>query len=158
AERNLQVNGKRLTVKIPAGVHTGSQVRLSGQGGPGAKGGPSGDLFIEIEVFPHPLVRREGNDLYLDLPITVGEAVNGAEVAVPTFFGEGRVAIKPGTQSGLKMRLRGKGVPSLEGGPAGDMYLVILIKVPEAADAGVKRAAAELDHAYPGGVRKNLKL
>ncbi len=157
-ERNVQVNSKRLTVKIPKGVTTGSQVRLQGQGGPGDKGGPQGDLFIEIEVFPHPLVRREGNDLYLDLPITVGEAINGSEVTVPTFGGEGKVTIKPGTQSGLNMRLKGKGAPSLEGSATGDMYLVIQIRVPEHVDEAVKKAAAELDSGYRLGVRKNLKL
>ncbi len=158
AERNVQVNGKRLTVKIPKGVHTGSQVRVLGQGGVGSKGGSAGDLFLEIEVFPHPLIRREANDLYLDVPVTVAEAMNGAEVTVPTFGGNGQVTIKPGTQSGLNMRLKGKGVPSLEGGPAGDMYLVIQVKIPEGADAAVKKAAAELEKGYLEPVRKNLKL
>ena len=158
AERNLQVNGKRLTVKIPKGVATGSQVRLQGQGGAGTKGGPAGDLLISLEVFAHPLVRREGNDLYLDLPITVGEAINGAEVTIPTFGGEGKVTIKPGTQSGLNMRLKGMSVPSLEGGAAGDLYLVIQIKVPAELDASAKKAAAEIDRAYRESVRKGLKL
>ncbi len=158
AERNLQVHGKRLTAKIPKGVNTNSQVRLQGQGGPGDKGGAPGDLFIEIEVFPHPLVRREGSDLYLDLPITVAEAIHGAEVSVPTFGGEGRVTIKPATQSGLKMRLKGKGMPSLDGTPTGDMYLVIQVRVPDLAQPEVMKAATELDKGYSHSVRKNLKL
>lgn len=158
AERNVQVNGKRLTVKIPAGVSTGSQVRVQGQGGAGTKSAAPGDLFLEIEVFVHPLMRREGNDLYLDVPVTVGEAISGAEVTVPTFTGEGTVTIKPGTQSGLKMRLKGKGVPSLERGPTGDMYLVIQIRVPAEADATARKAAAEIDRAYAEPVRKSLKL
>ena len=157
-ERHLHLNGKRLTVKIPAGVETGSQVRLAGQGAAGERKGPPGDLFIEIEVLPHPLVRREGNDLYLDLPVTLGEAVLGAEVVVPTFTGDGKVTIKAHSQSGLKMRLKGKGVPSLTGGVAGDLYLVIQVKVPEHIDASVKQAAELLEPAYRGGVRKGLKL
>ncbi len=158
SERTVMVNGKRLTVKIPKGVVTGSQVRLTGQGGPGEKGGPSGDLYIELEVFAHPLIRREGNDLYLEVPVTVGEAMLGAEISVPTFGGDGKVTIKPGTQSGLKMRLKGKGVPSLEGGVAGDLYLVIEIKVPDATDPVVRKAAEQLAAGYLEDVRKNLKL
>lgn len=158
AERNVMVNGKRLAVKIPKGVATGSQVRLVGQGAPGEKGGPAGDLYIEIEVFEHPLIRREGNDLYMDLPVTVAEAMNGAEISVPTFGGNGTVTIRPGTQSGLKLRLKGKGVPSIDGGAAGDLYLVIAIKVPEIADPSLRKAADQLELGYSQNVRKNLKL
>lgn len=158
SERSVQVNGKRLAVKIPAGVATGSQVRVQGQGGPGDKGGPPGDLFLEIEVFEHPQVRREGNDLFLEVPVTVSEAMLGAEVPVPTFGGDGKVTIKPGTQSGLKMRLKGKGVPSLDGSSVGDLYLVIAVKVPETTDGAARKAAQELDRAYREPVRKNLKL
>ena len=92
------------------------------------------------------------------MPVTVAEAMNGAEVTVPTFGGDGQVTVKPGTQSGLNMRLKGKGVPSLEGGPPGDLYLVIQVKIPEGADAAVKKAAAELEKGYREPVRKNLKL
>src|SRR5262249_8489151 len=105
----------RLTVKIPPGVQTGSRVRLAGQGAAGDRGGPPGDLYIETEVLPHPLVRREGNDLMLDLPVTVPEALLGSEVRVPTFSGDVTVKIPPGSQSGRKMRLKGRGVPSLKG-------------------------------------------
>jgi molecular chaperone DnaJ len=90
----------RLTVKIPAGVHTGSKVRLSGQGSAGMRGGPPGDLYIETEVAEHPLVRREGDDLHIDLPVTVSEALLGADVRVPTFQGEVTVKVPPGSQSG----------------------------------------------------------
>ena len=159
SERAFQVNGKRLTVKVPAGVSTGSKIRLQGQGEPGERGGPSGDLFLEIEVLPHPLVRREGDDLYLDLPVTVREAMYGAEVKVPTFSGSGTIAIKPGTQSGLKIRLKGKGVPSLTaGGAAGDLYLVVQVKVPGSTADNVKKAVDELELAYPTDVRAGLKL
>ncbi len=158
AERAVLLDGRRLTVRIPAGVDTGSRVRLPGQGAPGEHGGPPGDLFVDIEVLPHPLVRREGDDLYLDLPVTVREALHGGEVRVPTFGGHGTVTLKPGTQSGTKLRLRGKGVPALNGGPAGDLYLVVQVKLPERADEAVKKAVEALERAYHGDVRKDLKL
>ena len=149
---------QRLTAKIPAGVQTGSQIRLAGQGGAGARGGPPGDLFFEIEVLPHPLVRREGDDLYLDLPITVPEAILGAEGQVPTFDGVGTVRIPPGSQSGRKMRLRGKGVPALKGRGRGDLYLVLRVMVPESPGQEAKAAAEELRGAYPDDVRAGLHL
>ena len=97
AERQISLNGKHLSVKIPAGVETGSKVRLTGQGEPGDRGGPPGDLFLEITVAEHPLVRREGTDLYLDVPVTIGEAALGAEIKVPVFGGSVTVTLKPGT-------------------------------------------------------------
>jgi molecular chaperone DnaJ len=148
----------RLTVKIPAGVQTGSKVRLAGQGAAGPRGGPPGDLYIETEVAEHSLVRREGDDLYLDLPLTVAEAMLGAEVRVPTFQGELTVKVPPGSQSGRKMRLKGRGAPSLKGGATGDFYLVLQVKVPETATPEAKAAAEALSQAYPGDVRQGLKL
>ncbi|XXF80926.1 DnaJ C-terminal domain-containing protein [Myxococcaceae bacterium GXIMD 01537] len=148
----------RLTVKIPAGVHTGSKVRLAGQGSTGPYGGPPGDLYIETEVAEHPLVRREGDDLHMDLPLTVAEAMLGAEVKVPTFQGEVSLKIPAGSQSGRRMRLKGRGVPSLKGGTPGDLYLHLQVKVPEHADADVRAAAETLARAYPGDVRQELRL
>ncbi len=114
--------------------------------------------MLEISVLAHPLVRREGNDLYLDLPLTVREATLGAEVQVPTFTGTGTISVKPGTQSGLKMRLKGKGVPSLQGGPAGDLYLVMQVKVPAELDDEAKKALEQLERSYRSNVRADLKL
>jgi molecular chaperone DnaJ len=148
----------RVTVRIPPGVQTGSKVRLAGQGEAGIRGGPPGDLFIEIAVQEHPLFRREGDDLYMDLPITVPEAVLGAEVRVPTFTGEVTVKIPPGSQSGRKMRLRGRGVPALKGGRAGDLYLNLQVTVPEDATASVRDAAEKLKAGYRGDVRAALRL
>ncbi|GMU03289.1 molecular chaperone DnaJ [Corallococcus caeni] len=148
----------RLTVKIPAGVVTGSKVRLAGQGAAGIQGGPPGDLYIETEVAEHPLVRREGDDLYLDLPVTVSEALLGGEVRVPTFQGEVTLKVPAGSQSGRKMRLKGRGVPSLRGGTPGDMYLLLQVKVPEEATDEVRAAAETLARAYRGDVRRELSL
>jgi molecular chaperone DnaJ len=152
------VHGKRLSVKIPAGVETGSRIRLTGQGEPGDRGGPPGDLFIDVVVTEHPLVRREGQDLFLEVPVTIGEAALGAEVRVPVFGGSGTVTVKPGTQSGTKLRLRGKGVPALRGGGPGDLYLVIMVKLPENLDEAARKAVATLDKAYDGDVRAKLAL
>ncbi|MBX5484181.1 MAG: molecular chaperone DnaJ, partial [Myxococcaceae bacterium] len=122
------------------------------------RGGPSGDLYIETEVAEHPRVRRQGDDLYMDVPITVPEAVLGGEVRVPTFGGEVTVTIPPGSQSGRKMRLRGKGVPHLKGGGAGDFYLVLQVMVPDGSTPGARAAAEQLKDAYRGDVRADLKL
>ena len=132
--------------------------KLAGQGAAGLQGGPPGDLYIETEVAEHPLVRREGDDLYLDLPVTVSEALLGGEVRVPTFQGEVTLKVPPGSQSGRKMRLKGRGVPSLRGGPPGDMYLLLQVKVPEEATAEVRAAAETLARAYRGDVRRELTL
>ncbi|MFL5358765.1 molecular chaperone DnaJ [Archangium sp.] len=148
----------RLTVKLPAGVHTGSKVRLSGQGAAGSRGGPPGDLYIETIVAEHPLVRREGDDLYLDLPVTVSEAMLGAEVRVPTFQGEVTVKVPPGSQSGRRMRLKGRGAPSLKGGPSGDLYLTLQVKVPEHLSSEARQAAEALSRAYQSDVRGSLQL
>ncbi len=157
-ERILNVNGQRLTVKIPPGVETGSRVRLTGQGEPGERGGPRGDLFIDLQVAEHPLIRREEKDLYLDLPVTIKEAALGAEISVPTFSGGGQVKIKAGTQSGTKLRLKGQGVPDLKGGHRGDLYLVVQVKLPEVHAAEQKQAVETLEAAYAGDVRADLKL
>jgi len=148
----------RLTVKIPAGVQTGSKVRLAGQGAAGTRGGPPGDLYIETEVAEHPLVRREGDDLHLDLPVTVSEALLGADVRVPTFQGEVTVKVLPHSQSGRRMRLKGRGVPSLKGGSQGDLYLHLQVKVPEETTAEARAAAEALARAYQGDVRRELTL
>ncbi|PTL77336.1 molecular chaperone DnaJ [Vitiosangium sp. GDMCC 1.1324] len=148
----------RLTVKIPAGVQTGSKVRLAGQGAAGTLGGPPGDLYIETIVQEHPLVRREGDDLYMDLPVTVTEAMLGAEVRVPTFQGEVTVKVPEGSQSGRRMRLKGRGSPALKGGPPGDLYLTLQVKVPEQPTHEARQAAETLARAYQADVRSTLLL
>jgi len=149
---------QRITVKIPPGVQTGSQVRLAGQGAAGLRGGPPGDLYIETEVLPHPLVRREGDDLYLEVPITVPEAMFGSEIRVPTFSGDVTVKIPPGSQSGKKMRLRGRGVPSLRGSGRGDQYLVLKVVVPDANNAEARAAAERMRNSYAQDVRSDVRL
>ncbi|MGQ0635890.1 MAG: DnaJ C-terminal domain-containing protein [Planctomycetaceae bacterium] len=148
---------ERLTVKIPAGVDNGSVVRLSGQGLPGAGGGPAGDLLVRIRVAPHPWFRRDGHDLYLDVPITVTEAALGAKVEVPT-LSEGRVVltIPPGTASGAKLRLRGKGVMDLGTKERGDQYVVIKIIPPQKLSERARKLLQELAEEAPQSPRGGL--
>jgi len=149
---------QRVTGKIPAGVQTGSKVRLAGQGAAGARGGSPGDLYIETIVAEHPVIRRDGDDLHMDLPITVPEAVLGAEVRVPTFSGDVVVKVPPGSQSGRKLRVRGRGVPALKGGGTGDLYLSLKVMVPEHPDTQAREAAERLAAAYNGDIRADLRV
>jgi len=157
AERDVRVGGKTLRVKIPKGVTDGSMVRLSGQGAPGAHGGSTGDLYLRVKLREHPWIRREGKDLYLDLPLTVPEAVIGGEVTLPTFEGPVRLRITPGTQSGKKLRLRGKGMPDLRGGERGDLYATVQIVLPERT-AGLEKAVKPLEDLYKGDPRAGISL
>jgi DnaJ-class molecular chaperone len=122
---------ERLTVRVPAGIEDGQTIRLSGQGGPGVSGGPAGDLLVDIHVAPHPWFRREGANLLIDVPLTPAEAALGSRVDVP-ILSEGSVVltIPPGTSSGAKLRLRGKGVKSAKTSDRGDQYVVVRIVVP----------------------------
>lgn len=119
----------RIEAKIPAGVREGSRIRLRGQGAPGRHG--PGDLYIIIHVRDHPYLRRDGADIYLDLPVSITEAAMGAKVAVPTIDGEAVVKIPPGTDGKTRLRLRGKGVPDPKTGRRGDQYVVIKIVPPK---------------------------
>jgi curved DNA-binding protein len=121
-----------LGVKIPAGMSEGQVIRLGGQGDPGGRGGPPGDLLLRIEILPHPYFRREGSNLLLDVPITPPEAALGTKVEVPT-LSEGLVVLKvpAGTSSGMKLRLRGKGVIDPQTKQVGDQYVVFKIVLPK---------------------------
>src|SRR5690606_37925113 len=111
---------KTLKVKIPAGVCTGQHIRLKGQGGPGVGGGEPGDLFLEIELAPHPLYSVDGKNLTLTLPVAPWEAALGATVKVPTLAGPVNLKIPPNAQAGQKLRLKERGLP---GDPPGDQYV-----------------------------------
>ncbi len=126
---------ERLDVRIPPGVDTGSVVRLAGQGEPGVGGGPAGDIRMKVRVAPHPFFRREGRNLLVDVPLTPAEAALGAKVDVPT-LDEGTVVltVPPGTSTGSKLRLRGKGLPDPKGGERGDEFVVVKIVVPRELD------------------------
>lgn len=145
----------RLRARIPPGVVTGSRVRLEGQGGRGRGGGPPGDLWMVMQVADHPIFGRSGDDVTIDVPITVAEAVRGGSVAIPTPEGEVSLRIPPGSQSGRRLRLRGKGAPRLDGGTRGDLLARVLIQVPEAG-AELAAIAESLEPLYSESFRRRF--
>lgn len=122
---------RRKKVSIPAGVDTGTQIRLAGEGQPGSNGGPPGNLYVVIKVRPHKFFRRRGDDILLDLNINIAQATLGAEVTVPTVDGDAYLKIPKGTQPGKIIRMRGKGVPHLRGNGRGDQLVIINVEIPK---------------------------
>jgi DnaJ-class molecular chaperone len=151
------VRQEAVTVRIPPGVSDGGRIRLRGKGAEGRGGAPPGDLFARIRVRPHRFFRREGRDLYLDLPVTVAEATLGAKVEVPTLEGRVTLTIPPGSDSGAKLRLRGKGVRDPSGGAPGDLYVVVQIRVPRGLGPEAARKLRELERFGPPDPRKDLQ-
>jgi molecular chaperone DnaJ len=122
---------RALSVNIPAGVETGTRIRLAGEGEAGLRGGPAGDLYIFLEVEAHPIFTREAQDLYCRVPVSMTSATLGGDIEVPTIDGgRSRVKIPPGSQSGTQMRLRSKGMPALRGGNHGDMFIELAVETP----------------------------
>ncbi|MAY45849.1 MAG: molecular chaperone DnaJ, partial [Rhodobacteraceae bacterium] len=118
-------------VNIPAGVETGTRIRLAGEGEAGLRGGPPGDLYIFLDVKQHDLFDRDGTNLYCKVPMSMAKAALGGSIEVPTIDGgRGRVQIPAGSQSGRQMRLRGKGMPALRGGGHGDMFIELAVETP----------------------------
>jgi len=148
---------KTVRVRIPAGVKEGERVRVPGQGAPGTMGGPPGALLLKVSIKPHPLLKRNGDDLDLPVPITAGEAFNGARVQVPTPDGAITLTVPPHTQSGTRLRLKGRGVPK-KGGERGDLFVTLLIHLPTQDDEAVINAIKALEAAYPPDFRANLHL
>jgi len=137
---------RALSVNIPAGVETGTRIRLAGEGEAGLRGGPSGDLYIFIEVAPHALFEREGTNLFCRVPVSMASAALGGEIEVPTIDGgRSRVKIPGGSQSGKQMRLRGKGMPGLRGGGHGDMYIELQVETPVNLTSRQKELLREFD-------------
>jgi DnaJ-class molecular chaperone len=134
AKRRLTLpDGKSLDVTIPPGTEDGQVLRLRGQGGPGLNGGPPGDALIEVHVAPHPFFRREGDDIHVEVPVTLAEAVLGGKITVPTPSGHVAMTVPKQSDSGTRLRLRGKGVPAHRGRPAGDQYVTLRIVLGENA-------------------------
>ena len=137
------LRSQRLEVRIPPGVEDGQRLRLSGQGGEAASG-PPGDLYLVIRVRQHPFFRREGRDIYVDVPISLGEAALGGSVEVPTLSGRSAVRVPPGTASGVRLRLKGQGIPGPHGEPRGDQYCVIRVVPPRKPSERQKQLFEEL--------------
>ncbi len=121
---------RTLSVKVPAGVDSGDRIRLSGEGQAGARGGPPGDLYVRIEVRPHPVFQRDGADLHCDIPISFVDAALGNDLEVPTLESRVRLKIPAETQTGKLFRLRGKGITPVRGGPPGDLLYRLVVETP----------------------------
>ena len=156
--RGVRRASERLTVHIPAGVDTGSRVRVAGKGGPGRGGASPGDLYIRITVRPHALLERRGDDLYMDLPLTVAEAMLGATIDVPTPDGPVRVKVPAASQAGRQLRVKGHGVPGRRGSERGDLYLRLVVQVPDEVSGTASEAAKALEAAYRRLPRQDWKL
>jgi DnaJ-class molecular chaperone len=157
AELKMTVEGaKEVTVRVPPGADDGDKVRVHGHGGAGAMGGEKGDLILTVRVRPHPVFRRDGLDLELDLPITVAEAFRGAKVRVPTPSGEVTMSVPRHAQSGQVARLKGKGVERK--GQTGDLYVRFMIQLPGVDSPELEDAVQKLDKAQGEDVRAKIRF
>lgn len=138
------------TVKIPAGIDNGQTIVMSGQGEPGTRGGPNGDLYIRVTVRPHKLFQRDGTTLLLELPITYTQAALGAELDIPTLKQKVKYRIPEGTQNGAEFRLKGQGIPNLRGGGAGDLLVHVRVEVPKRLTEQQKEMLRKLEESLTG--------
>ncbi len=145
---------KQLKVKIPAGVKQGSRIRLSGQGSPGFGGGPNGDLYLEVDLQNHPLYKVDGDDIILNLPLTPWEAALGTKVEIPTLKGKVNMNIPAGTQSGSKLRIKGRGLG--KGDKAGNQYILVQIHTPPADSDDAKAFYEEMATKMPFNPREHF--
>ena len=149
------LNEEKLSVNIPAGVETGSKIRLRDRGQPSPNGGPSGDLILLIKVSDHPCFRRNGRNLELNLPVSVGEAVLGAKIDIPTPSGTVALSIPANSSSGRRLRLKGQGVKQRDGS-AGDLFVVLQIEVPKEADEESRKLIEEFETRNSVTLREGL--
>ena len=145
-----------LRVRIPSGVRSGSRIRVAQKGDAGADGSSPGDLFLVVDVKPHPFFRRERNDILCIIPVTVTEAVLGSQIEVPTVRGKARLKIPPGTQSGQKFRLKGRGVTPRGNGGRGDQLVEVRIVLPEIRDERSKELLREFATLNPQDPRARI--
>lgn len=153
-------DGKTLDVAVPPGIEDGKALRLKGQGNPGLGGGPPGDAMIEVRITPHPFFKRVGNDLHVEVPVTLPEAVLGGTITVPTRTGPVTMTVPDGSDTGRVLRLRGKGVPAGRGGrSAGDQYVMLKVEVgPGADDAELKAFLRNWAPGHPYDPRRKLGM
>jgi len=145
----LQQEEREITASVPPGVETGTRIRRSGEGEAGLRGGPAGDLYIFIEVAEHPIFKRDGMDLFCAVPVSMVTAALGGDIEVPTIDGgRSRVKVHEGSQSGRQMRLRGKGMPALRGGGAGDMYIELQVETPVKLSSEQKEALKQFGESF----------
>lgn len=145
------------TVKVPAGIDNGQTIVMNGQGEPGLNGGPNGDLYIVITVKPHKLFRRDGTNLYLDMPISFPTAALGGEIDIPTLKGAVKYTVPEGTQNGAEFRLRGKGVPQVRSSFTGDLIVRVRVEVPTRLTDKQKELLRQFDESSTGKEYKDRK-
>ena len=131
-------NGEQIDVKIPVGVKDGQTIRVKGRGGAGLGGGANGDILLTVSVAHHPTMTRDGNDIRMDLPVTLKEAVLGAKVPVPTLTGTVSLSVPPNSNTGTTLRLKGKGIAANGGTAAGDLYVRLVVTLPDQPDEALK--------------------
>ncbi len=156
--KGIEPKYETVKVRIPAGVDTGSRVRVSGKGEAGVRNGMPGDLYILTNVSPHRIFTRKGDNIYCTIPITLPEAALGAKIEVPTVSGKAQLRIPPGTQSGQLFRLREKGAPSLRGNTRGDQYVEVKILLPKIIDEDTKNLLREFAKRNPENPRVAMGL
>ncbi|HEC03852.1 MAG TPA: molecular chaperone DnaJ, partial [Phycisphaerales bacterium] len=147
---------ERIEVKIPAGIDTGSKVRVPGKGSPGRNGGPYGDLLLNVTVRPHPYFHRQDSNVTLEVPITIAEALLGGEIEIPTLDKHVRMKIPPGTDSGREFRLKGKGFPRLSRAGRGDLLVRVKIVTPKRVSARGRELISEFAEDNP--INPRLKM
>jgi DnaJ-class molecular chaperone len=138
SRRIAMPNGEQIDVKIPPGLKDGQQIRLKGRGGAGRRGGPAGDVLIQVSVAAHPYYTRDGRDLRMELPVTLQEAVLGGKVPVPTLTGTVSLSIPANSNSGNTLRLKGKGIPAHGPETVGDLYVKLVVTLPDKADDALR--------------------
>lgn len=145
----LEVNGKKIRITVPAGVSDGQTIKLNGQGGPGMNGGPAGDLYITFVIADDPAYKREGDNLYINVPIDLYTAILGGEQVIDTLHGKVKLKIKPETQNGTKVRVKGKGFPVYKKeGQSGDLFVTYEVKLPTNLTEKQKELFRELQKSY----------
>ncbi len=148
SRRVMLPNGEQIDVKIPPGLKDGQQIRLKGRGGAGKRGGPPGDVLMQVSVAPHPYYTRDANDLRMELPVTLQEAVLGGKVPVPTLTGTVSLSVPANSNSGSVLRLKGKGIPAHGGEAAGDLYVKLVIALPDGGDSALRKFCEGWDTTY----------
>ena len=155
--RGVRRGVEPVEVTVPAGVDSGAQIRVAGEGNAGPFGGPRGDLLVSTRVGEHPFFHRKGDNVHCDVPISVWEALLGARIHVPTPSGEAVLVIPPGTAGGQVFRLRGQGLPRLTGESTGDLYVTVRVEVPAGLDARTHELVRELARLMPVETRTALE-
>ena len=156
AGTGVEACSEAIDVEVPAGVADGERLRVPGKGHAGTRGAAPGDLYVTVQVEPHPLFRREGDDLYLTVPVAIHEAALGARFDIPTLDGPTRLRVPPGTQAGQRFRLRDRGVPSVRTGRRGDLIIEIRLTLPSVLDERSKELLRELGLVNREDVRAGL--